>query len=142
MLRGDFADRTVSYKLRQREDLGWSDSWSDPARRTGWERKLTPAEHRVKPNPIPGVEWEYEITDALIRALERRLMRPLRFSRRPSGGTYGDPPEKSARTRRQRAAERRCRQSPDGAAPNYDRSSSSAFAALRSAVAKPSVNRS
>ena len=37
---------------------------------------------------------------------------------------------------------RHYQQSPDGAASPYDRSSSSAFAALRSAVAKPSVNRS
>jgi hypothetical protein len=55
----------------------------------GWERKLTPAEHRIKPKLAPPVEWEYDIADALIKALERELMRPLRFSRQPSGEVYG-----------------------------------------------------
>ena len=111
------ADRTVSYKLRQRRDPEWlayRDSWADMFRRgaivfetiernrrrdgrrravqkavRAWTRKLTPAEHRLSANPMPKVEWEYEIADALIRVLERELMRPLRFSRRPFGDTYG-----------------------------------------------------
>jgi hypothetical protein len=111
------ADRTVSYKLRQRQDPGWAayrDSWADAARRTaivfevfertrrhdgslravqkavrGWTRKLTPPEHRIRAKPMPSVEWEAAIAEALIWTLERELMRPLRFSRRPSGEIYG-----------------------------------------------------
>jgi len=111
------ADRTVSYKLRQREEPGWAayrDSWADSARRSvivfevfernrlhdgspravqkavrGWTRKLTPPEHRISAKPMPAVEWGSGIAEALIWTLERELMRPLRFSRRPSGEIYG-----------------------------------------------------
>jgi hypothetical protein len=38
---------------------------------------------------MPLVEWEVDIAGTLIRVLEKELMRLLRFSRRPSGETYG-----------------------------------------------------
>jgi hypothetical protein len=38
---------------------------------------------------MTAVEWESGIAEALIWTLERELMRPLRFSRQPSGETYG-----------------------------------------------------
>jgi len=111
------ADKTVSYKLRQRggpEGAAFRDSWADITRRStivseafehnrrhdgsaravqkavrGWTRKLTPPEHRLKPRPMPPTVWENDIADALIEFLERELMRPLRFSRSSSGKTYG-----------------------------------------------------
>jgi hypothetical protein len=43
----------------------------------------------MKVKPMSSVVWESDIAAALIRALERELMRPLRFSRRPSGEPYG-----------------------------------------------------
>jgi len=111
------ADKTVSYKLRQRrgpEGAAFRDSWADITRRSaivsetfehsrrhdgspravqkavrGWTRKLTPPEYRLKPRPMPPTVWENDIADALIEFLERELMRPLRFSRSSSGKTYG-----------------------------------------------------